>query len=213
MKTPLKLKIELKDMPHKVVRKVLVPEDITVYQLHLIIQDSMGWEYAHLYEFVDGQSRPKLCVGIRDDFDSEFNTFGQAEKQDAFKVLLKNTFLEKNNAKPFWYWYDFGDDWWHKISFLKTSKKDLNTFKGTPICLDAVGKCPPEDCGGGWGYADFLETIKDEDHPEHAEVKEWYGLEPEDDYDEMAVDLKKINFMLKELYKSKQWKAKKPGFF
>lgn len=85
----------------------------------------------------------------------------------------------------------------------------MNTFTGVPTCIEAIDKCPPEDCGGPWGYAEFLETIKDEDHPEHDDIKEWCGLEPEDDYDETAVNLKKINFILKDLYGSKQWKAKK----
>ncbi len=210
---PLKLKIELKDTPHKIARKVLVPDDITMYQLHLIIQDSMGWRHAHLYEFVNAKFRPSLCVGIKDEFDEEFNMFGKAKKQNAYKVLLKDVFLDKNNAKAFWYWYDFGDDWWHHISFLKNSKKDLDNFEGTPVCIDAKGKCPPEDIGGVWGYAEFLETLKDKDHPEHEELMEWYGLESEDEYDETTANLEKINFMLKDLYKSKQWKAKKPGFF
>lgn len=213
MSKPIKLKIELKDMPHKIIRKVLVPEDITLYQLHLIIQDSMGWEHAHLYEFVDAKSRPNICVGIIDEFDEEFNIFGNAQKQDAFKTQLKNSFLQENNSKAFWYWYDFGDDWWHRISFLKPSKKDLDTFKDTPVCIEAQGKCPPEDIGGVWGYEEFLEVVKDKDHPEREEMLEWYGLELENEYDEKIADLEQINFMLKDLYKSEQWKVKsKPSF-
>lgn len=211
MPQPLKLKIELKDMPHKVIRKVLVPEDISLHQLHLIIQDSMGWEHAHLYEFVDAKFRPDISVGIKSEMDEEFNMFGKTKKQNAFKTKLRDVFLHENGAKPFWYWYDFGDDWWHRISFLKTSKKDLNTFKETPICVAATGSCPPEDCGGPWGYAEFLEAIKDEDHPEREEMMEWYGLDPEDSYDETLVNLEEINVMLKNLHGSKQWKSKKPG--
>lgn len=210
MSKPLKLKIELKDMPHKIIRKVLVPEDISVYQLHLIIQDSMGWEHAHLYEFSNMKWKSALRVGVPDEFDDDFGGFSpSAPKQDAHKVLLKDSFLKENEANPFWYWYDFGDDWWHWISFLKPSKKDLDIFTGEPICIDAIGKCPPEDCGGIWGYAEFLETIKDKDHPEHEELMEWYGLAPEDEYDETTANLEKINFTLKDMYKSKQWKAKK----
>lgn len=212
MLLPLKLKIELKDTPHKVVRKILVPDDITIYQLHLIIQDSMGWEHAHLYEFSDAKWKNTIRVGIPSDIDDGFEIY-EAPLQSAFNVRLKDVFLEENNAKPFWYWYDFGDDWWHRISFLKISKKQLMEFEGHPVCIDAIGKCPPEDCGGIWGYAEFLETIKDKDHPEHDELREWFGLEPEDEYDETTANLEKINSMLKNLYGSKQWKAKIPGFF
>jgi len=212
MSKPIKLKIELKDMSHKIVRKVLVPDDITMYQLHLIIQDAMGWEHAHLFEFSDAKWKSTIRAGIPDDFDDDFDVFS-APKQDVFKTSLKKVFLEKTNAKPFWYWYDFGDDWWHRITFLKVSQKDLKTFEGAPICIEAIGKCPPEDCGGVWGYEEFLETIKDKSHPDHDEMKEWYGMDPEDEYDETTANFDKISFMLKDMYKSKQWKAKKPGFF
>lgn len=210
MNTPIKLKIELKDMPHKVIRKVLVPEDISMYQLHLIIQDSMGWEHAHLFEFSDAKWKSSIRVGIPDDFDDDFDMFS-APKQDANKVLVKNLFLEENGAKPFWYWYDFGDDWWHRISFLKTSKKDLETFEGMPICIDAIGKCPPEDIGGVWGYQEFLEIVKDKDHPEREEMMEWYGIPSDEDYEETVTDLVMINHKLGQLYESDQWNSTEPG--
>ena len=128
-------------------------------------------------------------------------------KQDAHKVKLKQTFLKENNVKAFWYWYDFGDDWWHKISFLKVSQSDLRNYKGIPMCIKAEGKCPPEDIGGPWGYADFLDAIKDKEHPEHYEYKEWCGLE-EDVYDENVVEKEKINTLLKKFHSSKEWKAR-----
>ena len=28
-----------------------------------------------------------------------------------------------------------------------------------PLCVEGERACPPEDCGGVWGYADFLEAI------------------------------------------------------
>ncbi len=212
MPTPLKLKIELKDVPHKIIRKVLVPQNITLYQLHLIIQDSMGWEHAHLFEFSDAKWKSTIRVGIPNDFEDDFGTFS-APLQDIFKTHLKKVFVDENDAKPFWYWYDFGDDWWHRISFLKPSKKDVENFTGTPLCVDAVGQCPPEDIGGVWGYREFLEAVKDKNHPEREELLEWYGIPEDEEYDETEIDLEMINYMLKQLYGSKQWKAKKISSF
>ncbi|WP_034259386.1 plasmid pRiA4b ORF-3 family protein [Aequorivita capsosiphonis] len=203
----LKLKIELKDLPHKVIRKVLVPEDISMFQLHLVIQESIGWFNAHLFEFCDAKSKSEIRVGIPDEFDEDFACFASAPKRDAFQVLLKDSFLMENGAKPFWYWYDFGDDWWHQITFLKNSKKDEKQFHGAPICIDAIGKCPPEDVGGPWGYTDFLKSIRNKKHPEHEEIREWYGLEPNEKYNEMEVDLNVINTMLNDLYKSEEWNS------
>jgi hypothetical protein len=44
-----------------------------------------------------------------------------------------------------------------------------------PICIDGKRACPPEDCGGPWGYKDFLEAIIDPDHEQHEELLNWIG--------------------------------------
>ena len=204
MTPPLKLKIALQDLPHKCERTVLVPEDVNMRQLHFIIQESFGWLNAHLFEFKDAKWKSTISIGMPDDVEMEW--IGPP-KQDAHKVKLKKIFLKENNAKPFWYWYDFGDDWWHKITFLKVGHKDIDEFTGVPLCIKAEGKCPPEDVGGPWGYAEFLEVIQNKKHPEHKEQREWYGLEPGEVYDEREVSLETINQYLNDLYNSEGWKS------
>ncbi len=206
---PRKLKIALQDLPHKCERTLLVPENCTMLQLHFIIQESFGWLNAHLFEFSDAKGRATMRVGIPDDFDD----FGGPEKMEAHEVLLKNSFLFENGAKPFWYNYDFGDDWWHKISFLKLTQKEIDAFTGIPYCMDAVGKCPPEDVGGPWGYANFLEVIKNKKHPEHKELREWYGLEPGEVYAENEVSIEKINQYLEDLFNSENWESNEYELF
>ncbi|MBZ9728747.1 plasmid pRiA4b ORF-3 family protein [Salegentibacter sp. JZCK2] len=206
MFSPIKIKIDLKDLPHKCTRTLLLPEDITMLQLHFLIQESFGWLNAHLFEFSDNKGKAAIRVGVPDDFEDDFDFIEMAAKQDASKVKLKEKFLEETQGKAFWYWYDFGDDWWHHIKFLKVSQKDLNQFKEAPICIKAEGKCPPEDVGGPWGYAEFLEIIKNKKHPEHKETRIWYGLEKDEKYDETFVNLEDINFLLDEFYHSENWK-------
>jgi hypothetical protein len=46
-----------------------------------------------------------------------------------------------------------------------------------PLCVDGERACPPEDVGGTWGYADFVEAIQDEGHKRHDELLEWELLE------------------------------------
>jgi hypothetical protein len=49
-----------------------------------------------------------------------------------------------------------------------------------PLCLEGARACPPEDCGGVWGYADFLDAIGNKKHEQHEEVLEWRGpFDPE----------------------------------
>jgi len=202
MNTPIKLKIALQDLPHKCERTLLIPHNVNMLQVHFLIQESMGWLNAHFFEFSDKKGKSEIRVGIPDDFDIDF---GDMPKIDATKGKLKNIFIEKNESKPFWYWYDFGDDWWHRITFLKVTKKDLKVYEGVPICIKALGKCPPEDVGGPWGYADFLETIKNKRHPEYSEMRTWYGLEGNESYNEQETDIEEINQFIMEYYNSKNW--------
>lgn len=199
METPIKIKIDLKDLPHKCNRTLLVPRNVNMHQLHFCIQVAMGWENAHLFQFSEVKWNSKLRVGIPDDFDMGF---GGPETVNAHKVSLEEVFLIGNGAKPFWYWYDFGDDWWHRISFLKTSKKDQKSFGDKPLCTKAEGKCPPEDIGGVWGYATFLEVIKNPKHPDYNELISWHRLENPNSYNEMETDLNAINEQLTDYYES-----------
>lgn len=204
MNTLIKIKIALQDLPHKCERTLLIPENVTMLQIHFLIQESFGWENAHLFEFVDKKWKSTIRAGVPDDLDMDF---GFAKITDASKANLKHIFVEQNNAKAFWYWYDFGDDWWHRISFLKLTKKDLNSYEGIPVCIKAQGKCPPEDVGGPWGYVNFLDIVRDKEHPEHNEIKEWYGYDDEA-FDVNEVDLKRINLSLQSYFKSKHWNTR-----
>ena len=106
------------------------------------------------------------------------------------------------------YTYDFGDDWWHKITFQKPTKKDLELFTGAPVCVEAYGACPPEDSGGPWGYANFLDIIYNKKHPEYRETREWIGLSSRDKYDTEYVDVDFVNEQLSDFYRSKEWNIK-----
>lgn len=58
-----------------------------------------------------------------------------------------------------------------------------------PSCVAGKGACPPEDCGGVWGYAEMLEVLTDPDHPEREERLQWLGRE----WDPSAFDLEAVN--------------------
>lgn len=81
------------------------------------------------------------------------------------------------------YRYDFGDDWQHKVEL----EKILPRNKGVryPLCLAGRRACPPEDCGGIWGYAEicqgeseFQEAYVDYD-PEHFDPQGVYFSDPD----------------------------------
>jgi hypothetical protein len=71
------------------------------------------------------------------------------------------------------YLYDFGDGWEHTIKVERLI--DPAPGVAYPRLFEASGRCPPEDCGGPWDYADFLDAITDPKHERHDELSEWIG--------------------------------------
>jgi hypothetical protein len=95
------------------------------------------------------------------------------------------------------YTYDFGDEWDHDIKLEKVLPPDPDLHAtAVPVCLAGKGACPPEDCGGPWGYAELKETIADLSDEEHERMLEWLGLEDPSDFDPAAFDLASVNARL-----------------
>ena len=90
--------------------------------------------------------------------------------------------------------YDFGDSWHHRITVEKILSPDP-AASNVVLCLDGARACPPEDCGGVWGFADLLKIIKNPKHKEHKSMLEWLGgkFGPE------VFDLEKVNTYLRKL--------------
>ncbi len=178
------VKISLKGVKPMVWRRVQVRSDCTLRELHYVIQIAMGWGHAHLHEFtIDGESygEPNAMEG----------GFGD-ETQDDSKVRLNRV---AGPGSKFEYCYDFGDDWRHTIK-IENIALVLEGAK-TPFCLTGVGACPPEDCGGVWGYAELLETLAGADSAEKDEMLEWLG----GDIEPAWFDLEEVNVRLGPLQK------------
>jgi hypothetical protein len=174
------IKVTLKGSKPPIWRRMQVASETTLVQLHHILQCVMGWEGSHLYQFVIGG----ITYG-----DPEM--LGELEAEDARPVTLDS--LVRGEQLTFLYEYDFGDSWEHELRIEKTLPREGG--KHYPVCLTGKRACPPEDCGGMWGYADFLEAIHDPKHPEHDEMLEWVGGE----FDPDAFDLEEVNTALQSL--------------
>ena len=88
------------------------------------------------------------------------------------------------------YEYDFGDGWEHTIEVQKIEEPKPGVEY--PVCLAGKLACPPEDCGGIYGYYHMLDVVADADHEEHDDMAEWLG----DDFDSDAFDIDEVNDML-----------------
>ncbi len=167
-------KITLLDIKPAIWRRIQVP-DCTLAGLHEYIQGAFGWWNYHLHQFeIDGElySQP---APDGDDFGLDF--------KDETEMLLSKL-IPKSGRKSRWiYEYDFGDGWRHEVLFEGFPPSDPKAKY--PLCVEGERACPPEDCGGPWGYADYLAAIADPKHEQHAEMLEWRGA-----FDPAAFDVK-----------------------
>ena len=171
--TIARLKITLDDVKPAVLRRVEVPFDIRLDRLHLILQAAIGWTNSHLYEI--------RARGVR--WSTPFpDQDSGGDFLDARKVRLSEV-LEDVGTKTLKYLYDFGDGWEHTIKIERLIDPEPGTLY--PRLIEAKGRCPPEDIGGPWGYAEFLEAIADPKHERHRELKEWFA----DDFNPHVVDV------------------------
>ena len=184
------LRIGLRHLRPPIWRRVLVPNVMTLEELHTTIQLAMGWENAHLHEFI---------VNRQSYGDPTWDEIGDMLSES--KVRLADLGLDVGSQ--FEYIYDFGDDWRHLVKVEEIMPYDQAAFY--PVCLKAVRACPPEDVGGPYGYAEFLDALADADHPDHESVEEWIG----DEFDPKQVDLGEINADLEALFYQKRWTSRK----
>ena len=159
------LRIELDHIKPPIWRRFEIPADLTLGELHEVIQDVMGWFDYHLHSFEFGKKR------YSDKETDEFDDYLDEESVTIAGALGKKT-------KSFKYIYDFGDHWVHTVKVEGESPSKVDEVK----VLKGKRACPPEDCGGPWGYAELLEAIVDQEHERHEELLEWVGedFDPED---------------------------------
>jgi len=152
-------------------RRIQVPEKYSFWDLHVAIQDAMGWLDYHLHEFrlLDAAQRNVVSIGIPSDDDLE-----DRPVMPGWQVPLSTFFDQQNwHAPAATYAYDFGDDWQHVLVHEDMESADDDTTY--PRCLAGQGRCPPEDCGGVRGYAEFLQVIVDPAHEERESTLQWAG--------------------------------------
>jgi hypothetical protein len=181
------LKISLDRVQPPIWRRLQVPGDISLFQLHFIIQLAMGWTNSHLHEFrIAGQNYGTL--------------FEEAWELREIRPEIDYQLAQviPDQGFQFGYVYDFGDNWKHTIQV----EAILEPAAGQPYpaCLAGGRACPPEDVGGTWGYAEFLEAIAAPNHPEHASYLTWVGGHYDPDaFDREQTDREVKNFERSEM--------------
>lgn len=166
------LRIVLKGVEPPVWRRIQVPGSYAFWDLHVAIQDAMGWLDYHLHEF---RLRGPLGGGeVVLGFAEEGSFEGRKALTD-YMVQIS----DYSGPESFDYLYDFGDEWLHEVTLEEVIPRRRETRY--PVCVAGERACPPEDCGGVPGYAEFLRIMADPTDEEHEEMLRWAGgaFEPE----------------------------------
>lgn len=157
------IKVALRGTKPPIWRRLEVPADVSLTQLHTVIQVAFDWDDSHLHLF-------ETSYGSYGSFGTDDAGLGHHSEAP---VTLEQVAPAVDSKLS--YTYDFGDDWRHDIVVEKVLDRDEKAVY--PRCTGGRRAAPPEDCGGAWGYAELVDTLNDPDHPGHEDRLEWLGLE------------------------------------
>ncbi|MBK1854185.1 plasmid pRiA4b ORF-3 family protein [Verrucomicrobiaceae bacterium 5K15] len=154
------IKIFLYEVEPLIWRRFTVPATATFAEFNEIIQKVMGWSGGQDHQFRHGKGRHLGSVIS--------NTQEQVGPQDDFtdekEVVLKDFVGRRRLSLRLMYRYDFFDEWTHEVVIEEKSEADA------PKVLEGERACPPEDCGGSFGYKEcmggFAEWMDDDFDPE-----------------------------------------------
>ncbi|MFA5866361.1 MAG: plasmid pRiA4b ORF-3 family protein [Actinomycetota bacterium] len=159
-------KVALDDIKPPIWRRIQVPETYTFWELHVAIQDAMGWADYHLH-----------CFFLTDNVTRQMQNVGMPELDLRPAVIPDQSFPIANwfniTRTRAHYEYDFGDGWRHTIVFEGALPREAGVVY--PVCLAGKRACPPEDCGSIPGYERLLEILNNPQHEEYEEMIEWLG--------------------------------------
>jgi hypothetical protein len=167
-----------------VTRTFKVLAKTTMYELHHIIQVVMGWTNSHFYQFNVGEQVIADTRLVDDELGPVTDVKGVMVTQVFPKVGIAVT-----------YEYDFGDGWMHHLELVEISTHPIDEV--LPQIIGGENACPPEDCGGTYGYKKLKEILMSPKHPEYKSSKIWVGSK----FDPVVCDLKTIQ--------QKLWKLRK----
>ncbi|KAI3605368.1 hypothetical protein D8I24_2471 (plasmid) [Cupriavidus necator H850] len=137
---------------------MLIPERITLAQLHEVIQAAMGWTDDHLHQFM---IRGQRYGGVREGA-LQFSKPATGETLSAFTL---------REHEAFYYVYDFNAWWRHDIRVERRALRQDSEL--LPRCVAGDGACPPEDIGGvekyleageersEWEFVEWLESLRE----------------------------------------------------
>jgi hypothetical protein len=176
------LKVELKWIEPSIWRRIQVPGDFTFWDLHVAIQDTMGWKDKHLHQYsLTPINRKCINIGITEIPDTK-----DPDILSSWQERIDLNFYGIGDTCE--YLYDFGDQWMHRITLEEIL--EVEDLTGYPKCIAGERACPPEDSHGPAGYRHLVELVKKKTGYQYKAMKEWLGGE----YDPEVFNLDQVTF-------------------
>lgn len=180
-----RFRVSIQNTDPPVWRRIEVPGCYTFWDLHCAITDAFGWLDYHLHRFEmrDPKTGEGAHIGIPSEEDDAM--LGIVMLPDYRQRVTR--FFKPNNPDAM-YFYDFGDNWHHPVTLEAIVPRDKNVEY--PRCVAGENACPPEDCGGPWGFERFKQAIRFQNAKNHDEMLAWVGGW----FDPLWLDLNLIRF-------------------
>lgn len=164
-------KVSLRGSKPSIWRRIIVPSTYTFFDLHVAIQSAMGWMDFHLHAF-EFRLPNRGTIEISSEPADELHSFRYNQRnfsEDKAKISVHFDQLSKSCI----YTYDFGDSWDHIVKL----EKILPIVEGEtyPTCTAGKMACPPEDCGGLYGYYMYMDALQDPKSEEYETAVEVLG--------------------------------------
>ena len=182
------IKITLLDSSPPIWRRVLIAGNTELSDVHHIIQAVMPWDDYHLHQFI---SHPTSDMRTFYAPDGDF----MLDETIAYEAVVLSDLLQKPKQKIH-YEYDFGDSWQHEILLEKIFQPESK--QRLPFCLTGKRACPPEDCGGIYGYYGWIDIFNNPTAADHSEAVAWLG----EDFNPEAFSVEETNQSLAMLFSS-----------
>ena len=160
MGATLQFRLTLRNIEPAIWRRIRVAPQLTLSELHHVIQVLFGWSERHLWQF-------EIALQTYADYEDEFDELDLVPAKTTRLADLPAT------VKRFAYNYDFGDDWQVEIA-IEPCGEELPGGAHV-LCLEGARRGPPDDVGGPWAYPEFLNAVSNPGHREHREKLEWVG--------------------------------------
>jgi Plasmid pRiA4b ORF-3-like protein len=196
-----RLKVTITGSRPPIWRRLEVPLEFSFARLSDVILAAFGWSNSHLHEFRIGRYRHVVMADVLEDeegpitppdwlataasSDPRLAELGASLGDEDERALTLAQVLA-GDVKRFVYTYDLGDDWEHAVAVEAVLPAEAGL--GYPRCTAGRRACPPEDCGGVWGYEHLAEVLTDPAHEEYAELHEWCPFFAPEEFDLAAAD-------------------------